>query len=39
LPFASGGFRETFKARSITAGFEETTWVVKKYVTTAVDVN
>ena len=38
LPFATGGFREAFKATSKTAGFEETTWVVKKYLTTAVDV-
>jgi hypothetical protein len=38
LPFATGGFREAFKATSITAGFEETTWVVKKYLTTAVEV-
>ncbi|CAB4042364.1 transient receptor potential cation channel subfamily M member 6-like, partial [Paramuricea clavata] len=38
LPFATGGFMEAFKATSITAGFEETTWVVKKCLTTAVDV-
>ncbi len=30
-PFASGGFREAFKATSITEGFKHTTWVVKKY--------
>lgn len=30
-PFASGGFREVFKATSITEGFKHTTWVIKKY--------
>lgn len=30
-PFASGGFREAFKATSITEGFKNVTWVVKKY--------
>jgi predicted transcriptional regulator len=30
-PFASGGFREAFKATSITEGFKDVTWVVKKY--------
>ena len=30
-PFASGGFREAFKATSITEGFKHTTWVSKKY--------
>ncbi|XP_028416007.1 alpha-protein kinase 2-like [Dendronephthya gigantea] len=36
-PFAAGGFRKAFKATSITPGFEETTWVVKKYLPSAVD--
>ena len=30
-PFASDGFREAFKATSITEGFKHTTWVIKKY--------
>lgn len=37
-PFAAGGFRNAFKAKSVTPGFEETTWVVKKYLTSAVDI-
>ena len=38
FPFATGGFRKAFKATGITAGFNETTWVVKKYLATAVDI-
>ena len=34
-PFASGGFRRAFKATSITEGFKEVTWVVKKYLKSA----
>ena len=30
-PFANGGFREAYKATSITEGFKDETWVVKKY--------
>ena len=29
-PFAYGGFRQAFKATSITEGFKEVTWVIKK---------
>lgn len=35
--FAQGGFREAFKAKSKTSGFEDRIWVVKKYLKTAVD--
>ena len=31
-PFASGGFREAFKATSDTPGFSGVTWVIKKYL-------
>ena len=31
-PFCTGGFRKAFKATSITDGFKERTWVVKKYL-------
>lgn len=31
-PFASGGFREAFKATSDTLGFSGVTWVIKKYL-------
>lgn len=31
-PFAKGGFREVFKARSTTKGYNRYTWVVKKYL-------
>eukprot|EP00794_Sanderia_malayensis_P002290 gene2290-2635_t len=33
-PFANGGFREVFKATSATEGYENVTWVVKKYLQT-----
>ncbi|KAK2555224.1 hypothetical protein P5673_023204 [Acropora cervicornis] len=31
-PFASGGFREAFKATSDTPGFSGVTWIIKKYL-------
>lgn len=31
-PFASGGFREAFKATIDTLGFSGVTWVIKKYL-------
>ncbi len=31
-PFAEGGFREVYKARSPTASYSERLWVVKKYL-------
>ena len=31
-PFAKGGFREVFKAKSPTKGYNGCTWVVKKYL-------
>ena len=34
--FAAGGFRKAFKATSITEGFNKGTWVVKKYLESAV---
>ena len=37
-PFASGGFRRAFKATSITEGFKEVTWVVKKYLKSASEI-
>ena len=37
-PFASGGFRQAFKAASITEGFKEVTWVIKKYLKSASEV-
>jgi len=37
-PFASGGFRQAFKATSITEGFKEVTWVIKNYLTSASEV-
>lgn len=36
-PFASGGFRQAFKATSITHSFREVTWVIKKYLNSALD--
>jgi len=36
-PFASG-FRQAFKATSITEGFKEVTWVVKKYLRSALEI-
>ncbi len=30
-PFAVGGFRQAFKATSITEGYKQCTWVIKKY--------
>ena len=38
-PFASGGFRRAFKATSITEGFKEVTWVVKKYLKSASEIH
>ena len=32
-PFASGGFREAFKASSLTTGFTDSTWVSEKVLT------
>ena len=37
-PFAAGCFRNAFKARSVTSGFDETTWWVKKYLPSAVEI-
>ena len=37
-PFASGGFQRAFKATSITEGFKEVTWVVKKYLKSASEI-
>ena len=37
-PFSSGGFRRAFKATSITEGFKEVTWVVKKYLESASEI-
>lgn len=37
-PFASGGFRRAYKATSITEGFKEVTWVVKKYLKSASEI-
>ena len=34
----TGAFREAFKAKSVTQGFASSTWVVKKYLPTALDV-
>ena len=31
-PFASGGFREAFKATSDTPGFSGVSWIIKKYL-------
>lgn len=36
-PFGTGGFRRAFRATSITAGFHNCKWVVKKYLPAAVD--
>ena len=36
--FASGGFRRAFKATSITEGFKEVTWVIKKYLKSASEI-
>ena len=36
-PFGSGGFRQAYKASSITRGFEDKTWVVKKYLPQTVE--
>ena len=36
--FASRGFRKALKATSITEGFHKRTWVVKKYLETAVQL-
>lgn len=34
--FASGGFRKAFKAKSLTKGYTDTTWVVKRYLDKAL---
>ena len=36
-PFGTGGFRRAFQASSITPGFHNCKWVVKKYLQAAVD--
>lgn len=36
-PFASGGFRQAFKASSVTTGFRDVAWVVKKYLPEAIE--
>ena len=36
-PFGSGGFRQTYMATSITRGFEDKSWVVKKYLRQTVE--
>lgn len=38
IPFASGGFRQAFKATSITDGLNEVTWVIKKYLKSASEI-
>ncbi|XP_022798488.1 alpha-protein kinase vwkA-like [Stylophora pistillata] len=38
IPFTSGGFREAFKATSITDGLKEVTWVIKKYLKSALEI-
>eukprot|EP00794_Sanderia_malayensis_P010384 gene10384-11465_t len=35
-PFANGGFREVYIARSQTVGYDHQTWVVKKYLPTTI---
>ena len=35
--FSSGGFRKAYKATSITPGFSDTTWVIKRYLPEAVN--
>ena len=37
-PFASGGFHEAYKASSLTNGFQNKTWVVKKYLPETLNV-
>ena len=37
-PFAVGGFREAFKATSITEGYKQCTWVIKKYTPTTKEI-
>ena len=35
--FASGGFRKAYKAKSDSLGFECITWVVKRYLPSALE--
>ena len=35
--FSSGGFRKAYKATSITPGFSDTTWVIKRYLPEALN--
>ena len=37
-PFAVGGFREAFKATSITEDYKQCTWVIKKYTPTTKEI-
>ena len=36
--FAIGGFRQAFKATSITEGYKQCTWVIKKYTQATKDI-